>query len=80
MQRTSFLEWLTAREQVEVPDETLVIHLISQAGAAGVTHHDLRHAVGLEPDTLDGLLAALEGIGQITVSLVNGRRVYRAVM
>jgi hypothetical protein len=78
MHRTPFPRWLTAREQIEVPDATLVIQLISQAGAAGITHHDLRHAVpGLEPDTLDGLLDALDGVGQITVALVDGRRVYR---
>jgi hypothetical protein len=51
--------------------------LLAQAGAAGIAHHDLRKAVDLEPDTLDALLAALKGIGQITVAMVNGQWVYR---
>jgi hypothetical protein len=78
MQRTPFARWLAAREHVEVPDATRITQLLAQAGAAGIAHHDLRKAVGIEPDTLDALLAALEGIGQITVILVNGQRVYRA--
>ena len=78
MHRTFFHDWLVAREQTEVPDATLVAQLIAQAGAAGITHHDLRHAVKIEPETLDALLAAWAGIGQITMAWVGGRRVYRA--
>ena len=77
MLRTFFHDWLVAREQIEVPDATLVAQLIARA-AAGITHHDLRHAVKIEPETLDALLAAWAGIGQITMAWVGGQRVYRA--
>ena len=81
MQRTPFPKWLAFREQTEVPDASLVIHLISQAGAAGISHHELRHAApGLEPETLDRLLAAWASIGQITMAWVGGQRVYRTLM
>ena len=79
MPRTLFHEWLTARNQVEIPDATRVTDLIVQAGAAGISHRDLRRAVELEPETLDGLLTALVGVGQIAVALVNGERVYWAM-
>ena len=78
MQTTPFPRWLTARTRIDIPDATRITQLLAQAGAAGIAHHDLRKAVGLEPDTLDALLAAMEGVGQITVELVDGKRVYRA--
>lgn len=74
----TYQEWLTARTRIAIPDATKLTALIAQAGAAGVPHHDLHKALGLEPETLNGLLTALIDVGQITLVLVNGKRVYRA--
>jgi hypothetical protein len=74
-----FHEWLAAREQVDVPDATMVTQLISHAGAAGISHHDLHKAVSLEPETLNVLLSALIGVAQIAVVVVDGEKVYGAV-
>lgn len=71
----SFLDWL----QREVPDATQLALAIARAGAAGVSHNDLRRITRIHPDALRDLLAALTAAGQITVLIRNGQRVYRAV-
>jgi hypothetical protein len=73
----TFHEWLKTRE---VPDATTLALTIARAGAAGVSHDDLRRLVQISSETLEQLLAALMAAGQVVVSLRNGQRIYRAAM
>ena len=81
MPTTFFHHWLSHREQhgPEVPEATKLMQLIAQAGPAGISRHVLGRAIELQPDTIDGLLAAMVGAGRVTVSDEDGERVYRVV-
>lgn len=77
----SFTTWLRRRDgQPEelVPQADRLVPLVAQAGMRGLTRGQIGNAIDLAPDVLDGLLAGLVEAGLLTVSLVNGIRVYRA--
>ena len=73
----SFYEFVAAKS--EIPDATKVWQLVQQSGATGISHRELHRSVSLEPDTLDALLAGLVAVGQVTVSDVGGKRIYRTL-
>ena len=78
---TSFFIWVESRDhRPQVPETARLTELIATAGPAGVRLRDLRKAIGLDPDTLDDLLAALLAVGQLDiVSGEASETVYRAL-
>jgi hypothetical protein len=74
----SFHEWLEHRVDDAMPDATTVALTISRAGAEGVTVSELRRKTGLPSDVLDQFLKGLSASGQVVLSKVDGRLVYRA--
>jgi DNA-binding transcriptional ArsR family regulator len=80
MTPTSFLTWV--RQKQNRPDRHIaqsdkIIPLLQQTG--GMTRNQLGSAVDLDPNTLNQLLAALVGSGQITLDLTGGIARYRVV-
>ena len=61
-----------------IPGATTVALMISRAGAEGLTLDELRRKTLLPFDVLDRLLRRLFAPGQVFLSRVDGRLVYRA--
>jgi hypothetical protein len=59
-----------------VPDADRLVPLIRTAGPHGLSRSRIGRAVSLDPATLDNLLGALVGAGQLRVREVDGFRVY----
>jgi DNA-binding transcriptional regulator LsrR (DeoR family) len=73
----TFTTWERRRRHL-APAADRVLPLIVAAGQAGITRRELGHALDLERDTVDGLLAGLAGVGLITVTW-EGAPVYRSI-
>lgn len=79
--KAPFSDWLEARTQrPQIPETTRLLHLIAQAGAAGIRRRDLGRAITLDRDVLDDILAAMVAAGQIEVAEVGGERGYLPLM
>jgi hypothetical protein len=77
----TFLEWhhhKTKPPGPVMPQADRVLHLIQDAGRRGVSYGGLAAAIKLEKDTLDSVIAALVSFNQVSVSMENGQRIYRA--
>jgi hypothetical protein len=61
-----------------MPEASRVSELIRQSGNQGISRGRLGSLVRLERKTLDDLLAAMTGASQISVTMENGLRIYRA--
>ena len=75
----SFMSWVHRRHGVGdlMPEADKVVPLVAGAGAAGMTRQQLGHAVDLDRDVLDELLAGLVRVGLLAVSWEIGVPVYR---
>ena len=70
--------WLENRNGTAVPESERIIPLIGQAGATGMNRGQIGSVIKLDRDTLDQVLAGLVGFGQLTLTIENGLRVFRA--
>ena len=61
-----------------IPDAVTVALMVARRGPEGMTLDELRRKTGLAFDVLDRMLAKLTGTGQLFLSKVDGRMVYRA--
>ena len=67
----SFRSWLRRRQSSLndlMPAADKIVPLVARAGMTGVTRQQLGHALDLERDTLDELLAGLVRLGMLTVT------------
>jgi hypothetical protein len=61
-----------------IPDAVTVALMVARTGPEGMTLDELRRKTGLAFDVLDRMLAKLTAAGQLFLSKVDGRMVYRA--
>ena len=73
----SFTIWERRRRNIS-PEPERILPLVVAAGSAGMTRQQLGHAVDIERDVLDELLAGMVGVGLLTVTAGVGGPVYRA--
>jgi hypothetical protein len=76
----SFTSWVRRRQRIGgmMPQADKVVPLVSGAGPAGITRRELGHAVRLDRDTLDELLAGLVRVGLLNVTWESGVPVFRS--
>ncbi len=72
----SFHAWVRRRHLS--PEADKVLPLIVAAGEAGITRKELGHALDLERDSVDRLLAGLAGVGLVSITW-EGAPVYRSI-
>jgi len=70
----SFASW--ERRRNIRPEPERILPLVVAAGMAGLTRQQLGHAVHLDRDVLDELLAGMVGVGLLTVTAGVGGPVY----
>jgi hypothetical protein len=76
----SFREWYQHKFREPgpvVPQADKVLGLIVQSGRHGISRGKLGAAITLERETLDSVIQALVDFGRVSVSMENGRRIYR---
>jgi len=73
---TTFREWISRNSPL--PEAEKVLVLIRQAGPQGIARGSIGGQIKLEKETLDHLLAALIGFGQIVATRKAGLITYRA--
>ncbi len=71
----AFSHWLHQRHLRHDGDN--IQPLVMAAGAEGISRKALGSVIGLEPSTLDGLLAAMVDMGMLAVNIEKGIAVYR---
>ena len=76
----TFSGWVQKRngDDVHIPEADRVVPMVTAAGPTGVTRRRLGHAINLEPDALDSLLDGLCQSGLLTMTLINGIKVFRS--
>lgn len=72
----AFPHWLRQRHLRHDGDN--ILPLVAAAGVDGISRKALSSVIQLEPQTLDGLLAAMVDMGMLTVNIENGVLVYRS--
>ena len=73
----SFPSWERRRRDIR-PEPERIIPLVVAAGSAGMTRQQLGHAVDIERDMLEELLAGMVGVGLLVLSRDARGPVYRA--
>jgi hypothetical protein len=77
MQHTTFTHWLESRDHhPEAPEAFKLTDLLSQAKPQGLTLRQLRKAIHLSQETLQGLLNGLVATAQASVAEIDGEVVY----
>lgn len=75
MPLNSLTSWRHKRELL--PHADRLLPLVAQRGALGISRGELGRLVDLHRDTLDELLDGFVRAGLLTLTVVNGVRVYR---
>jgi hypothetical protein len=70
----SYTSW---RDRKTIPLADMILPLVAERGALGISRGDIGRLVDLERDTLDELLDGFVRAGMLVVSNVNGVRIYR---
>jgi hypothetical protein len=80
MDDRSFTSWVRRQQRLDgiMPQADKVVPLVAGAGSTGMTRRELGHAVRLDRDTLDELLAGLVRLGLLTLTWENGVPVFRS--
>lgn len=74
----TFSHWLRQRHLRHDSDN--ILPLVAAAGSQGISRKALGSVIDLDPNTLDGLLATMTALGMLSINIVDGVPVYRAVM
>ncbi len=73
----SFNNWMRRRRHIS-PESERILPIVKAAGAMGMSRKQIGHAVDLDRDVLDDLLAAMIGAGMLILSRDARGSVYRA--
>lgn len=76
------MAWVHRRDQrrrEHVPDAVRIVPMVALAGPTGLSRTQIAHALSLEPNALDDLIAALVSVGQLREFRVGDALYYRAV-
>jgi hypothetical protein len=75
----SFKSWVRHRHGLDdlTPEADKVLPLVAGAGPTGIARRELGHAIDLDRDVLDELLAGLVRAGLLSVTVEGGVPIYR---